>query len=135
MRYPLISYFASLGGNTCGYSKGPFIVIRTDLRGDEGIYQHELTHVKQWALISLLGLVWLAACYQFGLMQWANLGIGALALHPLLYTLFKPFTLWAEVQAYRKQIAYGLDPDAAAHSIANDYGINITQEAVLQRLK
>jgi hypothetical protein len=40
------------------------IAIDPDYADDEGLYQHELTHVKQWAAVTLaagivLGLIWL----------------------------------------------------------------------------
>jgi hypothetical protein len=47
--YPLTFYVKTLGPNTGGEARGPVIRILEEYRNDEGIYRHELMHVKQWA--------------------------------------------------------------------------------------
>jgi len=103
MKYPLIFYVESLPSGFGGMAHGPIIRILKRLRGDEGIRQHELTHVKQW--FCTLGLL------------------------PFLYLWFPKFKLWAEVQAYRKQLQYYADDRSwqFAGFIATKYGLKITQ--------
>jgi hypothetical protein len=51
-------------GGVIGWQMWFVIAIDPDYKDDEGLYQHELTHVKQWAAVTLatgivLGLIWL----------------------------------------------------------------------------
>lgn len=136
-RYPITFYVKSLPPNTGGEARGPVIRILEKYRTDRGIYEHELVHVKQWAALSLLGLLWLAGCYHFGYMQWANLAPLAMAIHPLLYMYLPAYKLWAEVQAYREQAKHYPDDRRPlfAEFIATAYGLNITQAQALQKLR
>jgi hypothetical protein len=103
VNYPLVFYVDTLPQGFGGMAHGPIILILERLRGDEGISQHELTHVKQW--LFTLGLL------------------------PLLY-LTPRFKLWCEVRAYRKQLQYYADDRSwqFAGFIATKYGLDITQE-------
>ena len=103
MKYPFIFYVATLPGTASGIANGPVIRILERLRGDEGIRQHELMHVRQW--------FW------------------TLFTLPILYWLFPKFKLWAEVKAYRKQLQYYADDRSwqFAGFIATKYGLKITQ--------
>ena len=110
MTYPVI-YTDNLPERFGGCTNGPVIRIRPKYRGDEGLRQHELTHVKQW---------------------FATLG-----LHSFLY-LMRPYRRWAEVQAYRKQMQYPdkngnkLPIDTAARFLAIHYDLDITVEEAKQ---
>lgn len=123
--YPVI-YKAKLSGNTIGFAKGPVVVILEAYKGNEAILQHELTHVKQWAALSLLGLLWAAGCYHLGYQQYAIFGLYSLALHNVLYTVVPAYKQWAEVQAYRKQISLGGSLDACALSLSQDYRLPLS---------
>jgi len=131
--YPL-TFYIRMSGTTVGFSKGPLVFIREDMKGDKSILPHELTHVKQWLMLSLLGPLWAAACYQLGYGQWANLGILSIALHQVLYTIVTPYRQWAEVQAYKVQIKNGAGPNSCALSLSRDYGLSITQDEALALL-
>ncbi len=104
--YPLTFFTDNLADWQGGVANGPVIRIRPKYRDDQGIYQHELTHVKQW---------------------FATLG-----LHSLLY-LWRPYRLWSETQAYKVQMQYpcadgtrlSLD-DAAIRLASLNYNLNIT---------
>jgi hypothetical protein len=111
MNYPLVFYVDKLPGTFAGMAHGPIIRILERLRGDEGIRQHELVHVRQW--LCTLGLL------------------------PLLYYFVPRFKLWAEVQAYRKQLEYYADDRSwqFAGFIANKYGLKITQANAHRLLK
>jgi len=86
-----------------GTTRGAVIGIAPDKRSDQGLIEHELTHVRQW--------------YR------------TLGLHSFLYLFFGDYRLEAEVEAYRKQLKY--NPDDAwtfAGFIATRYDLLITQE-------
>ena len=100
---PLVFYVDTLPKTFGGVTYGPIILILERLRGDEGIRQHELMHVRQW-------------CWTLFTLQ-------------ILYWLFLKFKLWAEVKAYRKQMQYYADDRSwqFAGFIATKYGLKITQ--------
>jgi len=110
MKWPLTFYTdKTLKDWMGGATRGPVIVLRPEYRDDEGIYQHELTHVKQWFL----------SC--------ATLG------------LFYMFSSWCrariEAQAYAKQTHYPdgknghLTVDRAAYMLSKpEYKLGLTQE-------
>ena len=91
MRWPLVFYTDALQEWQAGCANGPVIRIRPAYKGDEGLYQHELTHVKQWVL--------------------------TLGMHPLLYLTVRRYRQWAEATAYREQMRY---PDAKGGSLSLD---------------
>lgn len=136
-RYPLTFYVKSLPPNTGGDARGPVIRILEKYRNDRGIYEHELVHVKQWAALASLGLLWALGCVGAGYMQYANLGIPALILHPLLYTVVPHYKLWSEVQAYREQAKHYADDRRSlfAQFIVESYGLKVTHADVLQLLR
>ena len=103
MNYPLVFYVDSLPKTFGGMAIGPVILPIERLRGDEGIRQPEMMHVRQW--------FW------------------TLFTLPILYWLFPKFKLWAEVKAYRKQLQYYADDRSwqFAGFIATKYGLKITQ--------
>ena len=77
---------------------------------DEGLLAHELEHVKQFWMFSIF--------------------------HCLAYGRLDSYTLWCEVQAYRKQLEY--NPENIykyAYYISNNYGLNITEKEALNKLK
>jgi len=113
MRWPFTFYTdKGLLEGAAGTARGPLIFIRPNKKDDEGLYQHELTHVKQW--FALLG---------FGF------GIG--------YRFFPLFRLWAEVQAYKKQAEYYEDDRLHRFAIllATKYNLNITVGEALYLLR
>lgn len=111
MKYPLVFYVDTLPKTFGGMANGPVVRILERLRGDEGIRQHELVHVRQW--------LW------------------TLGMLPILYFLLPKFKLWCEVQAYRKQMKYYADDRSwrFAESIATKYGLDITQEQAATLLR
>lgn len=92
-------------------TRGPLIFIRPEYLGDIGLLEHERVHVRQW---------------------WRTLG-----LHSLLYALSKAYRLGAEVESYREQARYYPDDRLPlfALAIATKYGLDITAEAALARLR
>lgn len=108
-------YTDNLPEGVAGQAHGPVILIRPQYRNDIGLYEHELTHVLQWYM--------------------------TLMLHPILYVLFQKYRLWAEVQAYRKQMQFPnangvlLPVERAAQFLAQPrYNLGITESDALNYL-
>lgn len=106
MKYPII-WTDNMDEWQDGVTWGPIIKIRPKCQGDEGLYQHELVHVKQWCV--------------------------ALTLHWFLY-MFRWYRLWSEAQAYKVQIQYGMSLELAADRLVQHYNLNITKNQALQEL-
>lgn len=105
----IVLYVDSLDSWGAGYAKGPVIRIHKKYKNDKGLLAHELVHVWQW---------WLT-----------------LSFHSLLYKFSKRYRLWAEVQAYRKQMEYSPEyTERYAEFIVEKYGLNITKDEAYRRL-
>jgi hypothetical protein len=112
MRWPLTVYTNRILPKwAAGAAIGPVILIRPHKRGDEGLYRHELTHVRQ----SLAGL---------------------LVVHAILYLLVPRYRLWCEVQAYREQLKHSPGREALfGRFIAERYRLKITPSEAAHRLR
>ena len=115
MRWPFLTLTDDLPEGMAGRSTALSIEIRPAYREDEGLYQHELCHVFQW--------------------------IFTLGLHGLLVK-WRPYRLWSEVQAYRRQLRYlnrwGQYPtveELAARLCGPGYDLRITPERAVVLLK
>lgn len=143
IRFPaIISYTDNLPEGTGGCANAFFIRIRTKYRDDEGIHQHELFHVRNWFANTILSLLALAVLSFLLIPQpwtWATLTL-SLFVDPILY-LIPRFRQWEEIAAYKIQLQY---PPASSNRvyytalyakfISKDYGLNISQEEVLEKL-
>ena len=111
MRWPLTFYVKTLPPKVGGRANGPVIRILESYRDDEGIYQHELVHVKQW--------------------------LRTLGLHGFMYLLSDSYKLRAEVEAYREQARYYSDDRIPmfAGFIAENYELTISPEEALKELR
>jgi hypothetical protein len=114
MAYP-VKYTDEMPEWQAGYARGPLIRIRPTYKDDVGMYQHELTHVKQWFL--------------------------SLGIHPLLY-LWRPYRLWSEASAYAVQMKYldrhggYLTLENAAYRLAlPQYDLHITEAEAANFIK
>ena len=77
----LVFYTDKIKEGFGGVTNGPIVRIRKKYENtDEGLLQHELTHVKQW--------------YR------------TLMTHPIWYGLSQSYRLNAEIEAYKKQASY-----------------------------
>lgn len=131
MKLPhLVIYTDRLPDGVAGAANGPVVRIRSAYRSDAGLHAHEYRHVQQWYLASvmtaLLQAVLVLVC---GGVQDTLLALwpAALASHSLAYLLWPHYRLWAEVDAYRAQMRYGLSLDAAAARLASPvYGLGLT---------
>ncbi len=137
MTYPLTFYTKSLGHDTAGEARGPVIRILEKYRHDEGLYRHELMHVMQWAVWSLLCIPTAYVLYQLGLMDFMGLSVLPCAFHTALYRLVPAYRLWAEVEAYKVQAKYYFDDRRPlfAEFVAGYYNLKITPAKVLELLR
>lgn len=113
------------------YATGPVVRIRPKYRdrGDDGIHLHELEHVRQWYAGLIIGvalaiaLLFVPELAEFS-TYWHTALLAGIGIHGLLYRLLWPYRLWAEVTAYRKQLATypaGSDCMWAARALATKY--------------
>lgn len=135
MRYYVLRYSGQLPSGFGGSAQGPLITIHPKHKGDDGLLEHEKTHVRQWYLLTGLGLVIAVVLALFvSPALWAATTVVPF-LHTLLYKFLRPYRQWCEVQAYRKQIAVGgyLSSDFAATALVNKYDLNLkaTEAAAL----
>jgi hypothetical protein len=112
MGWPL-TFYTNFGvpRGSAGCARGPVVFIRPEYRDDRGLYEHELTHVKQW--------------------------FRTLGLHSFLYLLSDRYKLACEVEAYREQDKHYAEDRRAlfAKFIAQDYDLDITQDEALALLQ
>jgi hypothetical protein len=115
---------------------GLFIIyLNPAKRGDVGLYTHEYEHVKQWYACLIIGLLCSIGVYFLFDNLSASLFIGAvsISLKGILYSYVKPFRQWAEVKAFKRQIAVteGDHKVFFATALADNYKLDITfNEAV-----
>jgi len=99
-----------------GYAKAFCIWIRPKYEKDNGILEHEKTHVRQFYF--------------------------TLGFHGLLYLLCKPYRLWAEIQAYRKQLEVYRGEGVCvvklqtlfAKALCDNYGLDISYKQARAKL-
>lgn len=89
-----------------GFSPCVCIFIKEAFRNDVGLHQHELTHIEQ--------------AYRLALIP-----------HGILYLLSKRYRQWAEVEAYKVSISYGMSPERAAQLLATEYRLGLSESAAL----
>lgn len=97
---------------SAGCTRGPFIFIRPEYKGDAGLLAHEKLHVRQ-------GI------------------IGLFVIHAWLYLLSDRYKLWCEVECYKEQAKYckwDTLPLFALY-ISRDYGLDISVEDALVLLR
>tara|TARA_R110000744_G_scaffold378093_1_gene493807 strand:- start:100 stop:555 length:456 start_codon:yes stop_codon:yes gene_type:complete len=149
MKYPLTFYTDFGVGKTArGSTRMCFIFIRPKHKDDEGLYQHELTHVKQWAATTMLAAVLMTAAYSLAVAFFPSVFSAPLiaiylqiillsfSVFSLLYGTVPYIRLLAEVQAFKKQLNYYSDDRTAkfAGAIAKYYNLKITPEEVERML-
>lgn len=104
-----VTYTNDIPEAFAGTAKFWRIKIRPEHKDDTGLLEHEKEHVRQFWMFSLF--------------------------HCLAYGRLKPYTLWCEVRAYRKQLQYPPateDPDRYrdlyAGYLSTKYGLDLTKE-------
>lgn len=134
--YPLTFFVKTLAPNVGGEARGLVIRILEKYRHDEGLYQHELLHVKQWFVWSLLSLPVAYVLYKAGHMDFIGLAVLPLVFHTALYRFVPAYRLWAESEAYKEQAKYYPDDRRPlfAEYLAEYYNLKITKEEALKLL-
>ena len=110
----IVIYTDRIPEGFAGMANAMIVRIRPKFKSDAGLLQHELTHVKQSYRLFFL-------------------------FSSLLYLLDDDYRLYAEVEAYCKQLEYSQDKDADvdlfAWFISTKYDLNVSQEAAAVFLK
>jgi len=110
----IVIYTDHVPEGSAGVANAMIVRILPEYEGDEGLLQHELTHVKQAYRLLIL-------------------------FHSLLYLFDAHYRLHAEVEAYRKQLEYSqdkvADADRFAGFIAEKYDLDISREAAAGLLR
>jgi hypothetical protein len=122
-----------------GYAKWFYIAIRPKYKDDAGIHAHELEHVKQWWITTIIATALIAAIVWYTKSPqhyyiYSSLG---LVMFQLLYMVIPQFKLRMEVLAYKKQLPHYPDDRTKlfAGFIAKKYGLKITAEEAAELLK
>lgn len=139
MRYPLTFYVQSLPPDVGGCANAFVIRILEKYKNDEGIYQHELTHVKQWVAFFAVGLAVAMAHYAVH-SNWfvaASIALIGASVHGIYYRFVEPYRLHCEVESYRVQSEHYQDDRRKLFAvfIAKNYNLNITPEEAGQLLR
>lgn len=105
-----VDYTDEVPVGKAGVARYWFIKIRPSHIDDAGILAHELEHVRQFWNYSIF--------------------------HCLAYGRLDKYTLWCEVQAYKKQLEHNPEClDKYAKAISNDYGLEISFAKARELLK
>lgn len=122
-----------------GSSKYFNIYIKSGYEEDEGLLEHEYTHIKQWYLGLLIGLSLSALIYFLGFVNTSIIvAILSINLQGVAYTCSRTIRLWSEIFAYRKQLEYGREHlDFYADELYTRYNLQkiITKEEAINLLE
>jgi hypothetical protein len=131
----ILHYTDSIEEGFGGTAQGPYIRIRPKYKDDKGLLAHELEHVKQWWIATILSAILIAAgLYHFQEPLYG--AIGSIGVHGILYKLIPAYRLWCEVQAHKVQAKYSPHAIALfAKRIATKYDLNISTEEAEKLLK
>ena len=130
MKYPIWYTERGMTGGIIGWQRWFIIAIKPSHKGDVGLVQHELTHVKQWAVVTLatgivLGLIWLP------------LAIMSPSVHAALYMFIRRYRCWCEARAFARQTKFYPDDRAVkfAGFLSSNYDLDITLAEALEQIK
>jgi len=120
MKYPLTFYTDKfIKPWQAGCVKALCILIKPEYSNDEGLYQHELTHIHQWISLSLLPFligVTIGYVYEEYLYFITGFFIG-ISLHPLFYKFITSYRMYTELEAYKVQMLY---PDKSGNRLSSE---------------
>ena len=130
MKYPIWYTERGMTGGIIGWQRWFIIAIKPSHKGDVGLVQHELTHVKQWAVVTL------AAGIVLGLI-WLPLAIMSPSVHAALYMFIRRYRCWCEARAFARQTKFYFDDRSVkfAGYLHRNYGLDITFAAALEQIK
>lgn len=117
------------------------VLVRPEKAGDFALIEHEKVHVRQWAAALCLGLLAAFVLWECppASRAWSEaVAIVSPFLHGWLYRYYPRYRLWAEVQAYRRQMEcyeYGEQfRPLAARYLSQHYNLGISEADALKRL-
>lgn len=116
-----------------GRQMGPLIRINEKYRDDTGLLAHEVEHVKQWWIVSIIcAVLWLLFVPLSGLgLAFAWLPFAA---YHLLYQV-PAVQKWIEVRCWRVQLSYTPDRvDAAARLLSTKYDFKMSYDEAVRAL-
>lgn len=128
MKYYIVKYTDDLAPGFAGATQGPRIKIRPRYQDDHGLLEHEKTHVRQWYVLTGLGLVIAVALAVLVSPAFWSAVLVTPCLHTLLYKFLRSYRQWCEVQAYRKQSALGgyANSDFAVTALVDKYDLKLS---------
>ena len=110
MRWPLTFIVEDLPHGFAGQVRGPVILIKDGYQSDEGLYQHEIVHLKQFLFKGLI-------------------------IHNLRYHFSDSYRYKCEIAGYRKQLEYWPEQKALYVSfICNRYNLDVDPDKVWKDL-
>ena len=107
----------------------PIALINTAYKSDKGMRAHELEHIKQYCVVGVL-----AAAVGTAAFNWFIGLILAIAMHDTAYTFVRRYRLWAEVQAFKKQLTFGGSLSLAAKALSGNYDLKISYAEAVEKL-
>jgi hypothetical protein len=130
MKYPIWYTERGMTGGIIGWQRWFIIAIKPSHKGDVGLVQHELTHVKQWAVVTLATSVVLGLIYM-------PLILCAPSIHAALYRFVRRYRGWCEARAFAQQTKFYPDDRSVkfAGFLHRNYGLDISFAAALEQIK
>jgi hypothetical protein len=125
-----------------GYAKWFYVAIRPKYKDDRGIHAHELEHVKQWWITTLIAALLIAGTVyhkQVEPVHYIYTGF-ALVVFDLLYSTIPWVKLQCEVWAYKAQLRVNAEQGFKDHTklyagwIATKYGLEGVSAERAERL-
>lgn len=137
MTLQITTYTDDIDAAFGGYAIGPFVKIRPKYVNDIGLHKHEYTHVNQFWLMSIIGII-SSYLFLFGTIYFLPSVILSFVLHQFIYSNFRLYRLYAELDAYSTQLKeYGLTtvPNWCLDSLVNKYDLNYSREEIKSKLE
>lgn len=116
-----------LPANAAGQQIWFLVKLRPSAYNDTALILHELEHVKQWWVNTLLTLAILGSLVWLIPPLWPLLVISPLT-HGLLYSFTAKYRLWAELAAHRVQYKAGADIEMLARNLSGAYRLKLSYE-------
>ena len=130
MKYPIWYTERGMTGGIIGWQRWFIIAIKPSHKSDVGLVQHELTHVKQWAAVTLATGIVLWLIYM-------PLILCAPSIHAALYRFVRRYRGWCEARAFARQTKFYPDDRSVkfAGFLSRNYDLDITFAAALEHIQ
>lgn len=124
--------------NRGGMAIGPIAIVINKYKDDEGLIKHELEHVLQFWIISIVSCIsifGLSKAFSFNSI-YTLLG---LSVYWISYLLISKYRYWCELTAYTVQLKYSTDKERDilkfGKFIADSYELKVTKEEASAQLR